>query len=80
MQPMTITTVWSLCERSLGDAEYLALAAMRTLILPLVKVRSNATHDHYHDAEYLAAMCTLVPLVKVRSSETHDHFHNLVAV
>jgi hypothetical protein len=43
---MTITTVWSLCERSLGDAEY--LAAMRTLILPLVKVRSTATHDHYH--------------------------------
>ncbi len=47
MQPMTITTAWSLCERSLGDAEY--LAAMHTLILPLVKVRSNATHDHNHN-------------------------------
>ncbi len=43
---MTINTAWSMCERSLGDAEY--LAAMRTLILPLVKVRSSVTHDHYH--------------------------------
>ncbi len=43
---MTISTVWSLGERSLGDAEY--LAAMRTLILPLIKVRSSATHDHYY--------------------------------
>jgi hypothetical protein len=46
MQSLIITTAWSLCEHSLGDAEY--LAAMHTLILPLVKVRSTATHDHYH--------------------------------
>ncbi len=46
MQPMNITTAWSLCEQSLGDAEY--LAAMRILFLPLVKVRSSATPDHYH--------------------------------
>ncbi len=46
MQPLTITKSGSLWELSLGDAEY--LAAMRTLILPLVKVRSSATHDHYH--------------------------------
>jgi hypothetical protein len=43
---MAITSAWSLCEQSLGDDEY--LAAMRTLILPLVKVRSSATHDHYY--------------------------------
>jgi hypothetical protein len=42
---MNITTARSLCERSLGDAEY--LASMRTLILPLVKVRSSVTHGHY---------------------------------
>jgi hypothetical protein len=93
-QGTTVNIAWSLCERSLGDAEY--LAAMRTLILPLVKVRSNTTHDHYHclvavggavverslgDAEYVAAMRTLIlPLVKVRSSATHDHYHSLVAV
>jgi hypothetical protein len=46
MQTLTINTAWSLCERSLGDAEY--LSAMRTIILPLVKVRSSATHDHYY--------------------------------
>jgi hypothetical protein len=51
---MTITTAWSLCEQSLGDAEY--LAAMRTLILPLVKVRSNATHYHYHSLVIVRAV------------------------
>jgi hypothetical protein len=51
---MTIITVRSLCERSLGDAEY--LAAMRTLILPLVKVRSSETHDHYHTLVIVGAV------------------------
>ncbi len=51
---MIITTAWSLCEQSLGDAEYLAV--MRTLILPLVKVRSNATHDHYHSQIIVGAV------------------------
>jgi hypothetical protein len=32
----TVNIAWSLSERSLGDAEY--LAAMRTLVLPLIKV------------------------------------------
>jgi hypothetical protein len=42
---MAIISAWSLGEQSLGDAEY--LAAMRTLILPLVKVKSSVTHGHY---------------------------------
>jgi uncharacterized membrane protein (DUF4010 family) len=33
----TVNIAWSLSERSLGDAEY--LAAMRTIVLPLIKVK-----------------------------------------
>jgi hypothetical protein len=53
-QGTTVNIAWSLCERSLGDAEY--LAAMRTLILPLVKVRSNAPHGHYHSLFIVGAV------------------------
>ncbi len=68
MQSLTITTAWLLCERSLGDAEY--LADMRTLILPLVKVNLVQSltittawllcERSLGDAEYLADMRTLI--------------------
>jgi hypothetical protein len=54
MHPMAITTACSLWEQSLGDAEY--LAALRTLILPLVKVRSNAPHGHYYSLFIVGAV------------------------